>query len=59
MNSKVLQDKINGIESDQGEMRLLKKGEKPSQKDFDHHAASASSCPSSVSLKHYDQVTFT
>lgn len=49
MNSKVLQDKIKGIESHQLEMRLLRKGEK--------HPEEAAPCSSSVSLKHYDQVT--
>lgn len=49
MNSKVLQDKIKGIENHQIEMRLLRKGEK--------HPEEAAPCSSSVSLKHYDQVS--
>lgn len=53
MNSKVLQDKIQGIESHQIEMRLLRKGDKNSET-----VPSGGSCQSSVSLKHYDQVNF-
>lgn len=51
MNSKVLQDKIQGIENHQIEMRLLRKGEKQPEA-----VPSNGACQSSVSLKHYDQV---
>lgn len=51
MNSKVLQDKIQGIENHQIEMRLLRKGEKQPEA-----VSSNGACQSSVSLKHYDQV---
>lgn len=53
MNSKVLQDKIKGIESHQVEMRLVKKEK---HEDNEHHSAISKGCQSSVSLKHYDQV---
>ena len=53
MNSKVLQDKIQGIESHQLEMRLLRKGETHPETV---PSSASGGCQSSVSLKHYDQV---
>lgn len=58
MNSKILQDKLQEIESHEIEMRLLRKNEKsPENMSADgkeKHAISSDS--PTVSLKHYDQV---
>ena len=61
MNSKILQDKIQEIESHEIEMRLLRKNESKSEMnsgDEKEKAALQSNQPT-VSLKHYDQVNFT
>ena len=58
MNSKILQDKIQEIESHEIEMRLLRKNEsKPDMNSGnDKEKAALTSNQSTVSLKHYDQV---
>lgn len=58
MNSKILQDKIQEIESHEIEMRLLRKNEsKPDMNSGDDkEKAGLQSNQPTVSLKHYDQV---
>lgn len=56
MNSKVLQDKLRDIE-DGSEMRLLKWSEKNQEIGDDKEKTAVSSSLSTVSLKHYDQVS--
>jgi len=61
MNSKILQDKIQEIESHEIEMRLLRKNEsKPDMNSGDDkEKAGLQSNQPTVSLKHYDQVCLT
>jgi hypothetical protein len=55
MNSKILQDKVQEIEDEVLEMRLLKRSEKGSGQDGKEKSAISTS-QLTVSLKHYDQV---
>lgn len=57
MNSKVLQDKVREIEEEGVEMRLLKRSEKNQENGDDKEKTAISVSQSTVSLKHYDQVT--
>lgn len=58
MNSKILQDKVKEIEDHEIEMRLLKKNEKPEDSPSNSKEKNAlCSSESTVSLKHYDQVS--
>lgn len=54
MNSKILQDKVQEIEEEALEMRLLKRNDKDGLDYRDRSIISTSQ--STVSLKHYDQV---
>jgi hypothetical protein len=56
MNSKVLQEKIKELEGHEIEMRLLKRTES-SQSHGEVELRGVCSSKSSVSLKHYDQVS--
>lgn len=56
MNSKVLQEKIKEIESHEIEMRLLKRTES-GQSQVEAEIKGVCSSKSTVSLKHYDQVS--
>lgn len=55
MNSKILQEKLRAIAADDEEieMRLLKRNEK----NFEMEKSAISTSQSTVSLKHYDQVS--
>lgn len=55
MNSKFLQDKVQEIEDEAIEMRLLKRSEK-NHECADDKEKVISLAQSTVSLKHYDQV---
>lgn len=57
MNSKFLQDKVQEIEDEAIEMRLLKRSEK-NHECADDKEKVISLAQSTVSLKHYDQVEF-
>lgn len=56
MNSKILQDKVQEIEDEVLEMRLLRRSEKGSGQDGKEKSAISTS-QLTVSLKHYDQVS--
>lgn len=56
MNSKILQDKVQEIEDEAIEMRLLKRSEK-SQDYVGNKEKAVSTSQLTVSLKHYDQVS--
>lgn len=56
MNSKVLQDKVEEVEKDLIEMKLLKKVDKTESIHGDHDSIMCSNSSSMISLKHYDQV---
>lgn len=56
MNSKILQEKIQEIEDEAIEMRLLKRSEK-SQDIVEGKEKAVSTSQCTVSLKHYDQVS--
>lgn len=57
MNSKILQDKLAEIEDEAIEMRLLKRSEKNQDCADLKDRQIISSSQSTVSLKHYDQVS--
>lgn len=58
MNSKILQEKVHQLEEDAIEMRLLKRSEKNHEiiEEKGKEAVPESITPSTVSMKHYDQV---
>lgn len=57
MNSKYLQDRLKEIEDEAIEMRLLKRSEKNHESVDCKERQIISSSDSTVSLKHYDQVS--
>lgn len=57
MNSKVLQEKIKELESHDIEMRLLKRTESNQSHLGEVELKGVCSSKSTVSLKHYDQVS--
>lgn len=57
MNSKFLQDKVRDIEEEAAEMRLLKRNEKNQDGADDKEKPCILSSQTTVSLKHYDQVS--
>lgn len=60
MNSKILEERIEEIEDQTAEMRLLKRTEKnfDSLADKEKQILSCDNSKTTVSMKHYDQVRF-
>lgn len=54
MNSKTLEDRVKEIEEETADMRILKRSEKDS---FEEKEKTVNLSQSTVSLKHYDQVS--
>lgn len=57
MNSKTLEDRVREIEEETIEMRILKRGDKDSFEEKEKSGLTLTSSQSTVSLKHYDQVS--